>query len=55
MSADGDKRKHLVEKFDVGADPTSFLMAQDGKILDRSDGYQGAKRMVTILRKAGKG
>jgi len=48
---DGDKRKDLTEKYNVGSYPTGVLLDAKGQEIGRTNGYQGVKAMSEFLRK----
>lgn len=50
VKVDGDLRKDLTEKFEVGAYPT-MLLIEDGKVIRRAVGYRGVKAMSEFLKK----
>ena len=48
VKVDGDLRRDLTERYDVGAYPT-MLIVEDGELIRRAVGYRGVKSMVEFL------
>ncbi|MCB0824774.1 MAG: thioredoxin family protein [Armatimonadetes bacterium] len=51
VKVDGDERRDLTEKFNVGAYPTMILLDENGKEIGREVGYRSVNQMVAFLKK----
>lgn len=51
IKVDGDERRDLTEKYNVGAYPTMILLDENGKEIGREVGYRSVIQMVTFLKK----
>jgi thiol-disulfide isomerase/thioredoxin len=49
VKVDGDRRRDLVKKYQVGAYPTIILIGTDGNELKRVVGYQSVEQMTAFL------